>query len=170
MSSRKLEDTIPEMGEFANRLIERMKIDLDVKVIVTSVSRDYEEQVALYAQGRQPLDEINQLRKFAGMSPIELAESKRKVTWTLSSKHIVKLRNEDISDDLSRAIDFGILDSNGKYRGDDKADVNSDNKSDYLQLGEIGRQVAEELGYSDNIRWGGDFSKNKDYPHFEWRS
>jgi hypothetical protein len=45
--------------------------------------------------------------------------------------------------------------------GDIKADVNNDNKSDYIQLGHLAKKVDPE------IIWGGDWTKSKDYPHYE---
>lgn len=164
MSSRDLNLAHPQLKDFAIKLIEKAKNELGLKVIVTSVARQYEEQVALYAQGRQKLEEVNLLRKVAKMSPITQKENKV-VTWTLASKHIIRLTDDDPTNDLSRAIDFGILDKNGKYVGDEKADTNGDNKSDYIQLGFLGNKIAKELGYP--ILWGGDFKTKKDYPHFE---
>ncbi len=60
------------------------------------------------------------------------------VTWTLNSKHL-----------QGRAFDIAML-KNGKLTWDEK---------DYKSAGEIGREI--------NLKWGGDFKKNKDYPHFE---
>ena len=116
--------------------------------------------MALYAQGRQSLTEVNILRKRAGLSPIISIENK-KVTWTMASRHIINLSNDDPNDNLSYAIDFGILDKNGKYVGDVKADINNDNKSDYIQLGALAKKI------DSGIIWGGDFKKSKDYPHYE---
>lgn len=158
--SRDLNEATPRMKEFALKLIGLAKEELGIKVIVTDVARPYEVQVALYAQGRETLENVNKLRKRAKLAPITHKEN-RKVTWTLASKHIINLSNDDPTDDLSHAIDFGILDKNGKYMGDIKADVNKDNKSDYIQLGYLAKKIDKD------IIWGGDWSKSKDYPHFE---
>ena len=158
--SRDLNKAVPRMKSFAIQLIGRAKEELGLTVIVTDVDRPYEVQMALYAQGRQSLSEVNLLRKRAGLSPIAHTENK-KVTWTMASRHIINLSNDDPTDDLSYAIDFGILDKNGKYMGDVKADVNKDNKPDYIQLGALAKKI------DSGIIWGGDFKKSKDYPHYE---
>jgi hypothetical protein len=133
------------MKDFALKLIGLAKEELNIRVIVTDVSRLLEVQVALYAQGRESLESVNKLRIRAKLSPITHQENKNKVTWTLASKHIINLSNDDPTDDKSHAIDFGILDSNGKYMGDVKADVNRDNKSDYIQLGLLAKKVDPEI-------------------------
>ena len=158
--SRDLNEATPRMKDFAIRLIGLAKEELNIRVIVTSVARLFEVQVALYAQGRDTLENVNKLRVRAKLAPITHKENK-KVTWTLASRHIINLSNDDPTDDKSHAIDFGILDKNGKYMGDIKADVNRDNKPDYIQLGSLAKKVDPE------IIWGGDWKKSKDYPHYE---
>ena len=159
--SRDLNEATPRMRDFAIKLIGLAKEELNLRVIVTDVARPYEVQVALYAQGRETLENVNKLRSRAKLAPITHKENKNKVTWTLASRHIINLSNDDPTDDKSHAIDFGILDKNGKYMGDIKADVNNDNKSDYIQLGHLAKKVDPE------IIWGGDWTKSKDYPHYE---
>jgi len=163
---RDLNKAIPEMKEFATFLIERAKSELNLNVIVTSVERLYEEQVALYAQGRSTCAEVNRLRKFVNLGDITEEQNKKKVTWTMKSKHIIRLNDNDPGNDLSRAVDFGILDNNGKYVGDIKADINKDNKQDYLQLVSLAKIIIKEKNYF--ILPGADFKKSKDYPHYEW--
>jgi hypothetical protein len=151
----------PYMKWFAETLIAEADARLGLRVIVVDVDRDYKVQVALYAQGRQGLNEVNLLRKHAGLAPITEAQNKRRVTWTLASKHIINLDDDRADNDKSRAVDFGILDGAGRYVGDVKADINLDNVADYEQLAELG----EEIGGA-RIRAGARF-KNPDYPHFQ---
>jgi len=165
MSSRNLDDAVYQIKIFAMELIKRANEELKLKVFVTSVMRTYVEQVALYAQGRMNLFEVNQARKKAGMLPIE-ARFNNKVTWTLNSKHIINLDDNTLENDKSKAVDFGILDKYGVYQGSEKADTNNDTKPDYLQLGELGIKLAHEFDYP--IIWGGSFKNNKDLPHYQW--
>jgi len=128
------------------------------RVIITSVDRSYQLQQALYAQGREPIETVNQLRERAGLPRITGTENLRKVTWTLNSKHIINLDDERLDNDLSYAFDFGLLDKEGRYVGDVKADIKANNIADYLECALIG----ENLG----LRSGRKF-KNPDYCHLE---
>lgn len=126
-------------------------------VIITSTNRDFKEQVALYAQGRQPLVETNRLRKLAKLSPITEEQNKKRVTWTLASRHIVNLDDADITNDKCTAFDFAIV-KNGKAIWDVKADVDADGVSDYLECA----NVAKGLGLESGAFW-----KKADYPHVQ---
>jgi peptidoglycan LD-endopeptidase CwlK len=67
MSSRKIDDLVPELRDKAILFREKMT-SLGIDFIITCTRRSMEEQEALYAQGR------------TAPGPI--------VTWTLDSKHI----------------------------------------------------------------------------------
>jgi len=110
------------------------------------------DQIALYAQGRKTLDEVNDLRKVAGMPPISEAENKRPVTWTLDSKHVIGSKRP-----LSEAFDI-VLTDHGKVHWDVSADVNANNIPDYIE--------AAKIAIGCGLRAGAFFSK-KDYCHFE---
>jgi peptidoglycan L-alanyl-D-glutamate endopeptidase CwlK len=120
-----------------------------ITFIVTNVLRTPDVQLALYAQGRRPLSEVNELREKAGLPPITQKEN-RIVTWTLNSKHVAERGK-------SRAFDIAVL-REGKPSWDVKVNVNKNEVPDYEELGEIG----ESLG----LKWGGRWKK-PDYPHFE---
>jgi len=156
MASRKIEDlTLSMQKKFA---LFKAKMDAaKISFIVTCTARSVKEQQALYSQGRQSLEEINVLRKMAGLAPITASEAKNKVTWTLASRHIVDLDDGNISNDKSRAFDI-VITKDGKATWDIKVDVNKDNQPDYMQAGKIGEDVG--------LKWGGRF-KSPDYPHFE---
>jgi peptidoglycan L-alanyl-D-glutamate endopeptidase CwlK len=128
-----------------------------ITYLVTCTARTYQEQVALYAQGRQPLEEVNKMRSHAGLPPILAIENKKKVTWTLASKHIVNWEDADASNDKSRAFDIVIV-KDGKPTWDIKADVNRNNTPDFKEAGVLGEAVG--------LVWGGRFS-TPDYCHFE---
>lgn len=168
MGSRNLDNAIHPIKLFAEELVKRAKDELGLTVIVTSVERTYFEQVAIAFQGRLGLHSVNIARKVAGLSPIPEDQNKI-VSWTLDSKHVINPYDTLPDNDKSRAVDFGILDSNGKYQGDIKADVNNDNVADYDQLGKLGMKIIQEMDYP--IEWGGDPKgslKGKDKPHWQY--
>lgn len=134
-----------------------------ISFILTSVARTVKEQAALYSQGRDPLTTVNQMRKAAGLLPIKLSENV-KVSWTLSSKHIIDLDDGIEANNWSRAFDIAIVDSTKRATWNLKVDVNKDNKADYIQAGPIGESVG--------LKWGGRFKNangeaNPDFPHYE---
>lgn len=128
-----------------------------LNVITTCTARSYQEQLALYAQGRNPLSYTNALRKAAGLGPITESENQNKVTWTMNSEHITNLADTDRSNDKADAWDFAVVD--GKTATwNIKVDVNKNHIGDYEEAGKI----AEELG----LEWGGRWSK-PDAPHIQ---
>lgn len=131
---------------------------IGLSVIITCVDRSYKEQTALFAQGREPYSTIKELRKIAGMPSISEKESKRKVTWTMNSKHIINLDDEKLTNDKSKAIDFAVIKDGVFIEWDLKADINNNNISDYLEVAKIG----ESVGFKS-----GRHFKNPDYPHLE---
>lgn len=120
---------------------------------LNSVLRTVEEQAAYYAQGRQTLDEVNSLRKAAGMYLLRSEQENYIVTHTKHSRHFPG------PDGKSRAFDIMILRSGGKPTWDTKWDGNQDGISDYLEAALIGQSVGLDAG--------GLWSSWKDYPHFE---
>lgn len=123
-----------------------------IEFMVTSGLRTEAEQMALFAQGRQPLAEVNRLRRVAGLSPLKEPQNRRIVTRVLVSAHLYGL-----------AFDVAVLEKNAAGRTvptwDLKADVNHNEIPDYEELGELGESVG--------LVWGGRF-KFRDYGHFEW--
>lgn len=128
-----------------------------IDIIFTCVARTYVEQTALFAQGREPLDYVNGLRRLAGLTRLTHDENKRKVTWTMNSKHIVNPDDERIDNDKSKALDFCIL-NKGRAVWDVKADIDKDQIPDYEECA----RIAESLGFKAGARF-----KNPDYPHIE---
>jgi hypothetical protein len=161
--SRNLDMATPFIKWFTETIIVDAKVRLGLDVIVTDVDRLYQVQMALYAQCRQPLEEVNLLRKIVGLAPITEKENGHRVTWTMASKHIIRLDDTRTDNDKSYAVDLGILDRSGHYVGDVKADVNGDNVADYVQLAALGKEIG-----GNKIKAGADF-KNPDFPHFEER-
>jgi peptidoglycan LD-endopeptidase CwlK len=146
MSSRRIEDLCPAVQVKCNEFIEACA-KAGIPVLITSTLRMVAEQIALYAQGRQALDLVNKMRRFAGLSPLNEVQNKRIITKNLVSIH-----------EYGCAFDFAIT-RDGKAIWDVKADVDADQVPDYEEAGRIG----EALG----LRWGGRFTF-KDYCHLEY--
>ena len=125
---------------------------------VTSTARDYKVQVALYAQGREPLHNVNAYRMSAGLSPITDAENQHRVTWTLNSLHVIRTDDNDPDNDFARAFDIVLYNGNGRAHYDVKVDANAAGGPDYDEAGRIGESVG--------LKWGGRF-RNPDKPHFQ---
>jgi hypothetical protein len=157
MASRKIEDCVPELQALYGLFLGKMG-DAHLHFTITCTARTVLEQVALYAQGREKLERTNYLRLLAKLPPIDRATNRRKVTWTLHSKHLIDLDDGITTNDQSRAFDFAMLDANGKITWNLKIDVMYDQIPDYQQAGEIGE--------SCGLVWGGRF-KTLDMCHFE---
>lgn len=105
--------------------------------------RTYETQAAYYAQGRQPVDAVNGLRKIAGLPPITAVQN---------------VKNTNSIPGLSfhqygLGFDFCILLNNGKEISfNEKMDYNHDCFSDWMQI--VNEFTA--IGWT----WGGSFGDN----------
>ena len=156
MASRKLEDLTPELHFKA--LAHQIKCkESGIDILFTCTARSFQEQMALYAQGRQDIIEVNKLRLYAGLIPLLPQENHKKVTWTMASKHIINLEDNTSTNDKSKAYDIVVV-KNGKAIWDIKADIDKDLIPDYEECGIIG----ERLG----LVWGSRWS-TPDYPHFQ---
>lgn len=120
---------------------------IGIRIQLSRTSSEWDEQRALYAQGRESLDMVNHLRGNAGLPLITEAQN-YVVTWTLDSKHLRR---------PAEAYDIFIVDGK-KAVWSLKADVNGDNEPDYKQVAEIGRNLGLVAGY---------FWEHRDAPHFE---
>lgn len=142
---------LPQVREKLEEL-ETIAEQCGIHFIVTQTLRSQEEQAAYYAQGRQPIAEVNRLRKIAKLAPINengnKIITKAKTVW--DSFHA-----------YGRAFDIAIVNNDGKIDWGEDADWNEDGISDWEQLGEIG----EEIG----LEWGGNFSSLRDLPHYQYR-
>lgn len=159
--SRKIEYLHPDLRELYYEFDRRMK-EAGITYIVTCTARTILEQIALYAQGRMDIGDVLKLREIAGLdTSIPIEQLKKKVTWTLNSKHVTNMFDDELNNDFARAFDIAII----KRTGDKaqalwnlKADVNENYIPDYEEAGQIG----EELG----LVWGGRW-KTEDLCHFE---
>lgn len=140
----KLTDSMQKkFGEFQNK----MKI-WGIPFMVTSVDRSILEQMALYVQGRLTLLEVNRFRIMSKMSPITEEENK-KVTWTLNSKHVTNMFDEDLNNDRSRAFDIAII-RDGKPVWDLKINVNENDLPDYEEAAVLARECGLKAGIDFN--------------------
>lgn len=136
--------------------------DAGVPFIITCTTRSKDEQVALYAQGREAIVIVNELRRICGMPDIAYKQNKM-VTWTLRSKHFPVEKGDIIGQKhpdwvgMGLAFDIVIV-KNGKPTWDIKVDVDGDEIPDYIEAANIG----ESLG----LICGAKFD-NPDYPHFQ---
>lgn len=138
-----------------------------ISIMITCVDRDELEQMALYAQGREPIDKVNVKRNLANMLPITEAKNKI-VTWTLNSKHIpviVRLDDEGNPVKKSRAFDFAVV-KNGIPVWDIKVSLDDDMIPDYLECAIIG----EALGLVSGRNWKDRNGKPcPDWPHLQYK-
>lgn len=120
---------------------------------LTCVLRTEQEQEALYAQGRELLVKVNELRSKAKMRPISEEENKRVVTNTKRSLHFPNQEGK------SKAFDIVILRGDAKWEWDVKFDGNADGIADYLEAAMIGQNLGLEVG--------GLWNTFKDWPHYQ---
>jgi hypothetical protein len=112
-------------------------------------------QGAYYAQGREPLARVNEIRKTVGLPPLTAAENKRGETVTdakpLQSKH---------QSFPARALDIAFT------------DIAGDEYKSVYPVPLFGKFAKLMLRHKD-VRWGGNvsvgghFKKLDDRPHFE---
>jgi peptidoglycan L-alanyl-D-glutamate endopeptidase CwlK len=111
--------------------------------------RTKEAQEAYYAQGRRPLDEINELRKKAGLYLLGEGEGKRIVTKTMESVHLAGLA-ADIVPVIGGKIPWNIA---------------AENAGLWLTFGRLGQEAG--------LEWGGAwapldrFGIGWDAPHYQ---
>jgi len=139
-NSRAIEDLDPILAQIWNEVSEKWNSTHEWKVFLTQTYRSTEYQNILYAQSRQPLDQINVARRAMGLQPITQAENK-KVTNAKggTSKHNVY---------PSKAIDVAFKKGKEVSWSDD-----------------LYKEFAELM--PTHVKWGGTFKTLKDLPHFE---
>lgn len=160
MSSRDINLLTPECKDKCLVMMEYAKeggLIFGIHWIITCTARLAKEQIALYAQGREPLNLVNRYRKLAGLWPISAEENKRKVTWTLQSKHLIDLDDDVKENNLSRAFDIAVV-KDKKAIWDLKVSVDDDAIPDYEELASYGKKAGLNCGF---------YWKKQDPPHYE---
>lgn len=145
MLHRDLNSLDPRMRTRVDAFLAKLK-ELDFPVAIIETLRDQDVQNAYYAQGRDTLENINALRKVAGLWPIGIKESKRKVT---DSKVLVY---KGVGHGNGMAIDLCPMAGKIVWWGA-PMDV-------WERLGGIGE--------SCKLDWGGRWKTGRDCPHFQY--
>lgn len=140
MASRKIEDLTIEMQQKAHLFLFLCK-QAGIDVLIYCTYRSNEEQRALYAQGRRPLQEVNALREKVSL-PAITAKQNKIVTYAKEgqSKHNIRC-----------AFDCVPLVA-GKAIWDKTNPI-------WQDIGKIGESVG--------LKWAGNWKRFKEYPHFE---
>lgn len=117
----------------------------EVDFTVVEGRRSEEVQQALYAQGREPIQRVNELRVAAGLPTIN-KDKNYEVTWTLNSKHITG-DAVDLAPYINGSIDWN-------------------NTKAFHKIADAMMEASKQLNAP--IKWG-VISKSKriDLPHYE---
>ncbi|WP_102261950.1 M15 family metallopeptidase [Mesobacillus jeotgali] len=121
----------PVVQENKDMLVQKAA-ERGIRVLVTDGFRSFEEQNQLYEMGRSKEGQI-----------------------------VTHAKGGESYHNFGLAIDFALLNKQGKALWDTTYDGNGNGKSDWMEV--VG--IAKELGFS----WGGDWNHFKDYPHLEMR-
>ena len=131
----------PKFEEFLGRVDKALG---EEQYIVYEGRRSQQVQEAYFAQGRKTLDEVNALRKAAGLYLLRGEKDNYAITWTLKSKHLDGL-----------AMDVVPADGAGNPTWD---------LAHYRQAFEAIR----DCGFAAGLVCGADWAAPKtDWPHFE---
>ncbi len=153
--ARSLELLHPDVKAACLELKRLAKEKCGLQFIVTQTTRTDAEQKALYAQGREPLETVNQLRIDANMPPISDKENKKIVTKAKTGS--------DSMHYYGLAFDIAITDLAGKkIKWDSTSDWNDDDINDWNQVGALADLIP-------GLEWGGNWTGMPDPPHYQMR-
>lgn len=158
-----MNDLIPPARDLYIRFEEDMKL-ANVIWKPTCIKRTRAEHVALYAQGRDSISVVNELRRVAGLGSLNSTDNK-KVTWTKNSRHLPIEKGTPLAEahpdwvGLCYAWDIVIMKDGKTASWDLKVDVDKDNIPDYEEAARVG----EKLGLIIGARWS-----TPDWPHYEY--
>lgn len=126
---QKIEGLHPELVYYTEILIESAR-EKGIEVVITDDFRSFQEQDALYAKGR-----------------------------TKEGNIVTHAKAGESMHNFGLAVDFALKTPDGQVIWDLDYDGNRNNRSDWLEVVEI----AKDLGFE----WGGDWKRFKDYPHLQ---
>lgn len=157
MASRMMSDLEPSLAKKAYQFLEKCR-EAGLPVHITCTGRTEREQAALYAQGRKPLAEVNEMRKACGLWMLKDEDNRRPITWTMQSKHIIRLdAATGMALNHARAFDVALV-RDKQMVWELKVDINDNDIPDWEEIG--------RLGEACGLVWGGRW-KSPDRPHFE---
>lgn len=163
--SKKLEDLKPAVMVAALKALHELKA-VGVQAVVTYTFRTYDEQAALYAQGRKPLAEVNALRAKAGLYLIKEYLGKDKKIHSDNDYTVTNCDGIQVSKggtgrsahQLGTALDVvPDLDPSEKEVPGWPAPTDP-------RWGKIA-----EAFKRNGFDWGGDWKDFPDYPHYQYR-
>lgn len=134
--------TLATVDERMQRVVKRAIELTAVDFVVVQGRRTHDEQSQLYGQGRTAAQMLA-----AGLSEFHAKPGVPKVTWTMKSNHLT-----------GRAVDLAAFVEGQIVWTPTKL---------YFSIAEAMSHAAEIEKVA--IDWGGHWTKNKDYPHFELR-
>lgn len=163
--SRRIEDLIPPM-QIAYGYFKKQMEEVGLLFIVTRTLSSLAEQTALYAQGRESLENVNALRNKAGLGKISAPENKI-VTWTMNSKHLGLKKTDALAIKnpnwvgKALAFDIALLKIDGKTpHWNIKENINENDYPDYYE--------ASLIGHSIGLDAGGLWKNKQDFPHYQY--
>jgi hypothetical protein len=131
-----------DFQESALHIIEKFR-QKSVSYSILETFREQGIQNCYYAQGREPLNVVNNLRKENGLYLLSESENKRIITQTKTSNHTKGI-----------AIDIVPIYKSGKVIWDYNNPV-------WLQISTIAKELKDE------VSWGGFWTSFIDMPHWE---
>jgi hypothetical protein len=147
-SKKMLLELDPRVQPIFKDFLRRLDATLgDDQYIIFEGRRTIAVQQAYFAQGRQPLEEVNRLRQIAGLWLLRSEnDNKNPITWTMDSKHINGL-----------AVD--VLPVNG-----------AGNPTWDLTHFRLPFETIRDCGKMAGLICGADWaSPHTDWPHYEFR-
>lgn len=163
--STKLEDLKPPVLAAALKALHELKKN-DIQVVVTYTLRTADEQAALYAQGRKSLEEVNALRKKAGLYQIKeyLGKDKKPhsdndyTVTTLDGIPTAKGGKGRSPHQLGTALDV-VPD----------LDPGEKELPGWPAMNDPRWKLISDVFKKYNFEWGGDWKDFPDYPHYQYK-
>jgi peptidoglycan L-alanyl-D-glutamate endopeptidase CwlK len=141
-ANKNMKGVHPKMRQKVLCIIQEMYQD-GIRFSVHTGMRSYQQQAALYAQGRESLQHVNEMRRRVGYYRLSTKENRYRVTWVKFSWHNTGLAVDLVEDGSSKR---GIQWS---WR----------NIKNFHKIGKYAKK--------HGLQWGGWWRK-KDWPHLQY--